>query len=620
MTEVKKEEAVQVPVPSETSCDDDNQAKTKTPTTSTTTTTTTATTTTTTTTADPTTKDVPAALNDSYIRPSLKVYMIRHAESYNNEVYTNARAMYHGGTSHFDPIGWQHYVDQHRTADPGLSQRGLQQADRLAHYLVPHLLSIDDTDTDTTPIHIITSPMKRTCTTIRPTLQGLCHNTNAMVNVTVLVHGFYFESEGCHTNDIPEDGMTPTEITDFLSQPPPPPSSSSSSSSSSPNVMEINFVGFPKPNRGWYCNGTGPETRTESEQRATKFYMWLCDYLDTQLYGTKQHHHATTCHQNTATVSPTTTTTTTTTPKRHVQLLMGHGDFMSLLLQRIVSGFGHTVETMGIPHRTAFVHYNTGITELEYFGHGRFLLMSQNATPHLLQLPLHCDLKHTTDNSSRSSSSSSTNNNSLLSGGSLKDGWSYLMPSILEAEVSMAFSDDELEDHVLEQRNALKALYLSSTESEALLSTINNTNLIVEQDIKSTKNTASVISNRLHHNNTILEKDDNPLLPRPPPRQQQQEQQQPQRHFIVKRGLQVVGVASYSERTGHVFDVAVRPSAGKDVAEVLFNAVKDHSKTIGRSGSLLVFPRTDESKQLFESVGFAEVSCDTTDYMEFIHE
>ena len=41
---------------------------------------------------------------------------------------------------------------------------------------------------------------------------------------------------------------------------------------------------------------------------------------------------------------------------------------MSLVLKRIVAGFGHSVEKEKVPHRSAFVHNNTGITELEYFG------------------------------------------------------------------------------------------------------------------------------------------------------------------------------------------------------------------------------------------------------------
>ena len=71
--------------------------------------------------------------------------------------------------------------------------------------------------------------------------------------------------------------------------------------------------------------------------------------------------------------------------KRRTFILIRHGDFMSLVLKRviIVTGFGHAIETAGIPHRAAFFHFNTGITELKYFGTGWFLIMSQIASPHI---------------------------------------------------------------------------------------------------------------------------------------------------------------------------------------------------------------------------------------------
>lgn len=168
----------------------------------------------------------------------------------------------------------------------------------------------------------------------------------------------------------------------------------------------------------------------------------------------------------------------------------------------------------------------------------------------------------------------------MRSGGSLKDGWSYLMPNdefILDVEVSVAFSD-ELEGHVREQTEALKALYLSSNETEKLNP---DSSLSVEQDGDKQDTGGRV------------------------------------KQFVVKHGLQVVGVATYSEDTGRLSDVAVRPSAGKEVSETLFNAVKKHSKKMGRSGSLLVIPRSVESKELFESMGFAETPDDNS--MEFKH-
>lgn len=55
------------------------------------------------------------------VRPSIKIWMIRHAESRNNEIYRDARYLYQGGTSQFDQAGWEQYIATHRMADPGLS-------------------------------------------------------------------------------------------------------------------------------------------------------------------------------------------------------------------------------------------------------------------------------------------------------------------------------------------------------------------------------------------------------------------------------------------------------------------------------------------------------------------
>jgi N-acetylglutamate synthase-like GNAT family acetyltransferase len=196
---------------------------------------------------------------------------------------------------------------------------------------------------------------------------------------------------------------------------------------------------------------------------------------------------------------------------------------------------------------SAFVHFNTGTTELEYFGKGRFLLMCQNQTPHI----------HPDEYAK------------FRSGGSLKDGWSYLMPNdefILNAEVSVAFLD-EMDEHVREQSEALKSLYLSSHDTQQLHA---NTNLLVEEEIAENSRKPDDV------------------------------------HFIVQRGLQVVGVATYSEKTGKLFDVAVRPSAGNEVAETLLKSVKDHARRIGRSGSLMVRPRSADSSRMFQELGFRE--------------
>lgn len=99
-------------------------------------------------------------------------------------------------------------------------------------------------------------------------------------------------------------------------------------------------------------HGKTSETRAESEARAAKFYLWLCEYLDAELAlpdqkdvfdagvtveGEEQEDE----HDKNAPIQR----------RRRRALLIGHGDFMSLVLKRMVAGFGHWVETEGIPHR-----------------------------------------------------------------------------------------------------------------------------------------------------------------------------------------------------------------------------------------------------------------------------
>ena len=173
----------------------------------------------------------------------------------------------------------------------------------------------------------------------------------------------------------------------------------------------------------------------------------------------------------------------------------------------------------------------------------------------------------------------------LRTGGSLKDGWSYLVPNdefVLNAEVSVAFNDELLDEHVKEQKEALKALYLSSHDAERLRP---QKNLSVEEDAPSSSG-EQTDSNKSPDGDV---------------------------HFVVRRGLQVVGVATYSESSGHLYDVAVRPSARNEVAETLLKSVKDHARKLGRSGSLLVRPRSEEGVGLFQQLGFIEKDVEAGD-------
>jgi hypothetical protein len=137
-------------------------------------------------------------VSESAVRLSTALQFIRHAESGNNEVYRNARYIYRGGTPDFDEEGWKHYVETHRKADPTLSDKGYKQADHLAKYLVPHL-----ENQASLPVRIITSPMRRTLETIKPTLEGLQKASGEQPNVHIIVCAFYHESEGCHILEKP---------------------------------------------------------------------------------------------------------------------------------------------------------------------------------------------------------------------------------------------------------------------------------------------------------------------------------------------------------------------------------------------------------------------------------
>ena len=112
---------------------------------------------------------------------------------------------------------------------------------------------------------------------------------------------------------------------------------------------------------------------------------------------------------------------------------------------------------------------------------------------------------------------------------------------VVNAEVSVAFSDEDTEDHVREQTAALKALYLSSK----MAATCTPSGDLQVESVDKT-----------------------------PGKQVQ---------FVVSRGLQVVGVATYSEETGQLNDVAIRPSAASDrIGETLMDSVRKYAGKIGR--------------------------------------
>lgn len=202
---------------------------------------------------------------------------------------------------------------------------------------------------------------------------------------------------------------------------------------------------------------------------------------------------------------------------------------------------------------SAFVHFNTGITDLEYFGAGRFLVMSQNHVPHLM----------------------GPNDHVLRSGGGLRDGWSYLMPdetTYSDPEISYYLDDDEIDDDVKEQIKAMQSLYCQpSSITKTIQLTTSKKKNIDEENSKPPMKLIRRISNleaeekhpygelNNHGNNTEKVT------------------------FVVKRGLQVVGCASFHEEENALKDLVIRPSASNDnaVGVALVHAIRSHVEAKG---------------------------------------
>mmetsp|Transcript_7429 Transcript_7429/g.21616 ORF Transcript_7429/g.21616 Transcript_7429/m.21616 type:complete len:409 (+) Transcript_7429:133-1359(+) len=387
-------------------------------------------------------------------KPSIAFHMIRHAHSNNNKVYEDAKTLFRFGSPDFDSDGFQKYVDAHRRADPHLSPLGMQQADTLAsEYLNPAIFDCQASS----PVRILCSPMLRTLLTIRPTLERLILSSSSSsswsmaredsgaVNVTgtkfpqkvhLIIVSFYHEIEGCHSKGEAEPGMNPDEIRECLFRHMLDDTKLQINQSHIDEIVTMNFVGFPSPRHGWY-GGNGHESRVEGEARAAKYCLWLTDYLDSLMYDESEENDS---DSNSNSIDDDDNNNNNNNGssddlfdvgfllpgeeledqhdkfvqrqrRRRTVLAVGHGDFMSVVLKRLVGGYigcgrgGRVVEQSGKPHRTAFAHYNTGITELEYFGHSRFIVMTTNVTPHI----------------------SPERYQELRSGGTLRDGWGFIV-------------------------------------------------------------------------------------------------------------------------------------------------------------------------------------------------
>ncbi len=177
------------------------------------------------------------------------------------------------------------------------------------------------------------------------------------------------------------------------------------------------------------------------------------------------------------------------------------------------------------------------------------------------------------------------NDSHLKTGGSLKDGWSYLMPSdkvLLYEEVTAAF-EDELDGHVKEQTNALKNLYLERRGSGSFLIRKDSRNISLDN----TSNQTLAVS---HHEN----KDDDNVNAMT---------------FFIQRGLQIAACVTYNTETSLLSDMVVRPSAmNGNIEKTLIDAVICHAKKEGKTEIFIEESSCDDlCKELgFESTGIAQ--------------
>lgn len=139
-------------------------------------------------------------------------------------------------------------------------------------------------------------------------------------------------------------------------------------------IMTTDFVGFDRPDEGgWYANGKGHETRIDGEASAPKYCLCLSDTLDSLMYNVKSinNNEDTTTNDNLFDVGlmlpgeeleDEYNKFSKRMRRRRTMLAIGHGDFMSIVLKRLVGGYvgcgrgGRLVEQLGRQHRTVFIY------------------------------------------------------------------------------------------------------------------------------------------------------------------------------------------------------------------------------------------------------------------------
>jgi len=305
---------------------------------------------------------------------------------------------------------------------------------------------------------------------------------------------------------------------------------------------------------GWGSDAREVEHRHEVEFRAAKFYAWLMEFLDSQLSCGDEASDARVSGEGRVMEMEGEVSDSIWEKKRKTVVLVGHGDFTALVMRRIM---GFQLEDSR--HDCAFVHNNTGITELEYFGNGRFLIMNSNQTPHL------------------------HSNSALRTGGTLKDGWSGFLQreeDVLQLKLYVA-PDHQVEPDVKEQTEALKHLCISREKCNIDLDGEGRLNL---KNDNPGFDRVAVLSEMVEVSNCSATDD---IL------------------FVVKQGRHVMGFAWYEQDLGRIEGLFIRRTSKKEFIGIsIVEAIKNYAKKM-EVRKISVKSHSEEHRSFLEMLGFS---------------
>lgn len=259
------------------------------------------------------------------------LHLIRHGESANNVIYNHLVAEFGGGEAVAAVPELRRCVEEEevkrRSPDPGLSERGLMQAQRASEASQRGRCDSLRFGAPCGPMTVVCSPMRRACLTAEPIVQAL--KRADAPELKVLCHARYFEKGGCHDQGAALPGRTYSEICN-----------------DHPLLQFDGSVGFPSAHGGWYSAATARERAEEWNERVDEMYVWITSMLADM-------------------------------PESGRLLLVGHGAFMGVLTARL----------MGLPVGSGaalLVCANTGVHTLRFVrDRAGFLVLALNDTRHL---------------------------------------------------------------------------------------------------------------------------------------------------------------------------------------------------------------------------------------------